>query len=101
MAIKVILEAIRGKALDEVLDPYNEVSALWPIDDGSFPLLQFIDPYGNTIFNGKQMSHVMKELELLSGLCSHDTQKLMLDRIKMLAIHCRDNPHEFLRFSGD
>jgi hypothetical protein len=101
MAIKVILETIHGGSLDEVLDPYGDLLALWPIDDRSFSLLQFIDPYGNAIFNGKQMPQVLQELELLNDRCSRDEQKVMLERIKKLATRCRENPHQYLRFAGD
>ena len=55
MPIKVVLQDIRGCAIDQVLDPNCLLQRIWPIEDGSFPLLQYIDPYGNTIFNQVQM----------------------------------------------
>jgi hypothetical protein len=101
MPIKIVLETIRGKALGEVLDPNSDLAGIWPIDDPSFPLLQFIDPYGNTIFNGRQMSQVLHELESLDSRSSREDQKAILNSVKELALHCRENPHEYLRFVGD
>jgi hypothetical protein len=101
MAIKAILQTIDNKKGDEVADPNYCLGAIWPIADQSFPLLQYIDPYGNTVFNGLQMPEVQKELDLLIGKASTDEQRSILRGIRELAVNCQKQPHMFLRFRGD
>jgi hypothetical protein len=101
MAINVYLQNLKGEKEDQVFDLHNSLARLWPISDPSFPLLQYIDPYGNVIFNGMQMPEVRKELELLVEKSSSDEQKTVLRRIHDLAVRCQDHPHKFLRFRGD
>ncbi len=101
MAIKAILQNIDGKKSDEVVDPNYSLAAIWPLADQSFPLLQYIDPYSNTMFNGLQMPEVQKELDLLIGKVSNDEPRNTLQRIRELAVTCRNQPHMFLRFRGD
>jgi hypothetical protein len=101
MAIKAILQTIDNKKGDEVVDPSYSLGAIWPIADQSFPLLQYIDPYGSTVFNGLQMPEVQKELDLLIGKASSDEQRNILHRIRELAVNCQKQPHMFLRFRGD
>ena len=101
MAIKVVLQRVRGEVIDQVLDPDRDLERIWLVDDESFPLLQYIDPYGSTIFNEKQMGQVLEELELMAGRARGDRESMLLSRIKALALHCRDHPHEYLRFVGD
>ncbi len=72
-----------------------------PIGDHRFPMLRYIDPNGNTIFNGEQMYPVLEDLDRLAEGISCEEGKSLLAQIRELAIHCRDHPHEFLRFIGD
>jgi hypothetical protein len=101
MAIDAILQNINGQREAEVVDSNYSLAHIWPIGDQSFPLLQYIDPYGNTVFNGLQMPEVQRELEILVGKASTDEQKDTLRRIRELAVRCQKQPHMFLRFSGD
>ena len=101
MAIKVILQTIDGKKGDEIVDPDYSLATTWPFGDQSFPLLQYIDPYGNTVFNGLQMPEVRKELDLLIDKAPSDEQRATLRRIHELAVSCQKQPHMFLRFRGD
>jgi hypothetical protein len=102
MAINVYLQNIREKKFDEVLDWDYSLAKIWPIADQTYPLLQYIDPYGNTIFNGMQMPEVVKELDILiADKSSNEQQKATLGRIRELAMKCQKQPHTFLRFRGD
>ena len=101
MAIKAILQTIDGKKENEVVDSRYSLASIWPFGDQSFPLLQYIDPYGNTVFNGLQMPEVQKELELLIGKALSDEQRDTLGQIRDLAVSCQKEPHMFLRFRGD
>jgi hypothetical protein len=101
MGIKVILQTAAGKKVGEVLDPDYSLAEVWPVGNRSFSLLQYIDPYGNAIFNGLQMPEVQKELDALMTRASNDEQRETLLRIRHLAELCHERPHMLLRFRGD
>ena len=101
MGIKIILQTVDGKREDEVVDSDYSLAKVWPVEDPSFSLLQYIDPYGNAIFNRQQMRELQKELEILITRASTDEQKDVIRRIVALATKCQQHPHLFLRFRGD
>jgi hypothetical protein len=101
MPIKVVLQSERGEALDSVLDNYGDLASILPFEDATFPLLQFLDQYGNTIFNRNQMAQLMRELNSLVEKSKKDEQKLLLHRIEELAKRCWDGIGLYLKFQGD
>ena|SRR5579864_29382 len=101
MAINVYLQTLDGKKEGEVFDLNNALAKLWPTGDKSFPLLQYIDPYGNVVFNAAQMAEVQRELDLISARSSNDEQREVLRKIRDLAGKGQEHPHKFLRFRGD
>ena len=102
MGINVLLEAEGGRVLGRVDDPAKVLARVLPAEtDERYSLLRFIDPYGDTIFNGPQASQVAKEIVLLTkGLTDLDAIKA-LRQVRELARRCEDEPHLFLRFEGD
>jgi hypothetical protein len=101
MPINAVLQSERGEALESVIDFHGDLASIWPVEDASYPLLQYIDPYGNTIFNRYQMVQLIRELQLLIVKSQSDEQKVLLHRIEELAIRCRDKLHLYLKFNGD
>jgi hypothetical protein len=101
MSIDTVLQDIHGSMEAEVLDFDYCLAHIWPVGDKSFPLLQYIDPYGHTVFNGSQMPEVQRELEILLGRAQTDKQKDILRRIHELAVRSQKEPQTFLRFAGD
>jgi hypothetical protein len=101
MAINAYLQDMHGKQERKVCDLHYCLARLWPIGDKSFPLLQYIDPYGNVIFNGIQMAEVERELDILLERCSSQEQKEVVGAIRELAKKGQDTPHLYLRFRGD
>lgn len=101
MPINVALQTISGKKLDEVLGHRAILNRILPIDDPRFPMLRYIDPYSNTIFNGGQMYPILEELDRLVAGTSDDEEKEVLGQVRKLAIRCRDHPQLYLRFIGD
>jgi hypothetical protein len=101
VGITVALQTIHGKELGLVSRTYGVLDRVLPIGDPRFPMLRYIDPYGNTIFNGEQMYPLLEEINRLAEEVSSEEGKGLLAQIRELAIHCRDHPHEFLRFIGD
>ena len=101
MSVDVLLQTIGGEKLGQVYDVDNMLTSIWPSEDRRFPLLQYIDPYGDVLFNGSQMNQVIAELRLLIEGSSSDNQKRLLQDVIDLALRCHREPHTFLRFFGD
>jgi hypothetical protein len=101
MAINVFLQSVKGEKCNEVIDLYYLLAKVWPIDDPSFPLLQYIDPYGDVTFNRAPMSQVERELQLLLERAETGEQKALLAQIGDRAERCHGELHIFLRFAGD
>jgi hypothetical protein len=101
MPLFVVLQTIEGKRLDEAVPPAGALNRLLPFGDASFPLLGFVDPYGNTFFNGTQMQVFLLEWDLLARRVIDNEESEFLGRIRGMAERCKSQPHIFLRFIGD
>ena len=67
----------------------------------SFPLLQHVDAYCDVVFNQSQMPQLLEELELLMNGASDQESRSLLEKVRELAVQCRDSNHLLLRFVGD
>jgi hypothetical protein len=101
VAIDVSLRTIDGKKKEVLSDPEGRLSAVWPIGDSSFPLLQYVNPYGVTTFGTTQAIQVQKELRVLIDKATDEDQRRLLVRILDFAVQVGQHPHWFLWFSGD
>ena len=101
MPISVALQNIHGKKYKELVPDNVLLDRLLPIGDARFSYLRWIDPYGNTIFNGMQMYPFLDELDRLASEIPGEEERHVLRELRELAIHCRDHPHTYLRFIGD
>jgi len=72
-----------------------------PIGDESYPLLRYVDEYGDTIFNGRQMPQFLKEWDLIMDRAKSQDERESLLQVRRLAEECQKHPHLFLRFIGD
>jgi hypothetical protein len=101
MPLKVVLQTLQGKRLDEAIPPRGALNRLLPShDDVSFPLLRFVDPYGNTFFNGNQMYGLLTEWDALEQKAGDDESEFM-KKVRAMGETCKKTPHTFLRFIGD
>jgi hypothetical protein len=102
MPIKATLQNIDGtRRLGSVVDSDGGLNRSLPLGDQSFPLLQYVDPYGNTMLNCLQMPQLLEELQVLISRCSDQESKSLLERVRELALECRNARHLYLRFVGD
>jgi hypothetical protein len=69
-----------------------------PFGDESFPLLQFVDEYGNTIFNGLQMRQFIKEWELIMSRAETQEEIDYLLHLRYLAEEMPESPPFILAF---
>jgi hypothetical protein len=101
MPIKVVLQTVDGKKLNEVVPTKAPLNRLLPIGDARFSILRYVDPYSNTIFNGVQMYPLIEELDQLIKDAASTEDKSILAGVHELAVDCRDRPQTYLRFIGD
>ncbi len=65
---------------------------------GHLVLLKYLDPYGNTFFNHLQVEDL---LIVLSMLASNMQDAESINKLRRLAVECRDSEHTSLAFYGD
>lgn len=100
MAMSIMLQDERNNTLGRVDDAANLFVHLLPDGDDRSLMLRFIDPYGDTVFNGRQASVVVAELSWLAQGASGEELGIV-DKVRELAVRCAREPHLYLRFEGD
>ncbi len=82
-----------------IFDAAGDFDGLLPSADG---LLRYVDPYGETVFNGMQAADLVAEIErLATSNNATNLERRGLDRLRVMAERCRDSPHLYLWFIGD
>ena len=99
MPWNVRLEDEKGRVLDEVLTIFGFIPA--GIQQSGFCLLEGIDPYGDTVFNGPQMKRFMEEWQHLQNAAEIASQEEKWIAVKRLAERVQSEVHTYLRFMGD
>jgi hypothetical protein len=99
--LKVAFQDIRGKKLDEIVPGHGLFDRILPIGDSSFPLLGWIDPYSNTLFNSNQMYRLLGEIDRSGTSLSDEIEMELVARLRKIAVECRDRPQTYIRFIGD
>ncbi len=98
----VRLEDEEGAVIEETAcDPHVLDPLLPELRDASYQCLRFIDAYGETVFNRLQMTQFLAEWDRLRGQATTLDQKRVFQEVRHLAERCGDEPHLYLRFSGD
>ncbi|WP_370105678.1 hypothetical protein [Streptacidiphilus sp. BW17] len=67
------------------------------LDRARFPLLGGLDPYGDAVFNQRQIPVLLRELDQLPDQC----QGQWVDEVRALGRAVLQKPHRFLWFIGD
>ncbi len=101
MPISVAPQNIHNEEKKVIHPPAGVLNRLLPLVDLKFPLLQYIDEYGNKIFNGNQMAQLLRELEVVAQRATTEEEKQAFQRIRDVALECQAIPHLFVRFIGD
>lgn len=102
MGLTIALETEQGELVAKVEDRKNLLHNLLPTqEDKGFSLLSFIDWYGDTIFNRKQMEIFLSELSFLKNKGISEEEKKILLSIEGLALKCQTELHLYLKFYGD
>jgi hypothetical protein len=102
MPLKVVHQTMNGKRLEEAVPVRATLNRVLPtVEDASFPMLRFIDPFGDTIFSSHQMLGFLPEWDRLRKAVSDPEDLQYLDRVRRMAEECKKNPDTVLRFIGD
>ena len=99
MPISVVLRREQGANVRRLDVPYQPPDAAWDADD--LPLLAGVDPYGNTIFNARQMRALRDEVR---RLLAEDLSREQRDALVGIVELCEEGqrpPHRYLWFVGD
>ncbi|MCI0526739.1 MAG: hypothetical protein L0Y56_04705 [Nitrospira sp.] len=100
--INIILEDEHGNPIEKVEGRIHLIDQFLPtLDNESFQCLRFIDPYGDTVFNGIQMQQFIKEWERIMSMAKTNEERNLLEQVKDLAKKCQSEPHRYLKFYGD
>ena len=77
MPITVALQTIDNKKLEQIVpNALDTVINDWlPFGDSAYPMLQYIDEYGNTVFNRLQMRGFLVEWDRLAETLTDPTQR--------------------------
>jgi hypothetical protein len=103
MPITVALQTIDNKKLEQVIPNALEtvINDWLPFGDSAYPMLQYIDEYGNTVFNGLQMRGFLVEWDRLTQTLTDSNQRKTALDVRTLAEKCQRKPQTYLRFIGD
>lgn len=70
-------------------------------DEGQFPFLRCVDPFGKTVFNHLQMETFLAEWERVRDRANDEPQKEAWEKIKEMATTCKEDRDLYLRFVGN
>ena len=103
MAVDVLLQEGVGKILEVINYPFDtpnhRLCPEWR--DPDFPLLAYIDPYGDTVFNPLQMEPFLAEWRCLYPKAETLSEQKFLQDVERLALRCQNEIDLYLKFFGD
>lgn len=80
----------------------RELEAVFPrIDDPAYPVLRYLDEYGDTYFNPLQVVQMLKELDLMRRELTDENAINSLETLVDIAQVALKLPHRQLVFIGD
>jgi hypothetical protein len=103
MSFSVYLVSESGAVIDgPCIDPTNVLGKLLPSsEEAPGALLAYVDPYGDTIFNGLQARWFMVEWAALPLHGLNDEEVRFLSTVGSLAERCIGETHSYLKIVGD
>ncbi len=95
----LLLESEGGNHIAAIV--VEALDGAWPTShEGGFPLLQGLDPHGNTVFNRLQAFGLEEELSRLRGDVA-SSQRSTIDAALDLVHRCQRGGKLYLRFEGE
>ena len=96
----ISLEDENGEAITQVFD-LGVIDCALVHYIGERPLLQFLNPYGDAVFNRLQAPQLAEELSRLVSVAQNETDKETLKAVQELAKRCSEEEHLYVKFYGD
>ena len=101
MGVDLVWQEENGKVLEEIPDPKMCISTLlFTVDHAETICLRFIDPYGHTTFNQRQIPILINELEAISPRVTDYDMQIHLLRVLELAGRSKGEKRTILKFTG-
>jgi len=101
MGVDLVWQDESGKVLEEIPDPKMCIATLAFTHDFSETIcLRFIDPYGQTTFNQRQIPILVKELEAISPKITDYDVQIHILRVLELAERSKGEARTILKFTG-
>jgi len=104
MTLAILLEDEFGEREDGFVD----VGYLLPIIETSFGgteererLLDYIDPWGHTVFNRLQLDRLSAELDELRKIGLNDKELKIINQFQDLIAKCKKTVHTYIKITGD
>ena len=102
MGLIVVLETENGEPVQKVEDPTNILHRILPpIGDSNFQCLNYIDRYGDTVFNHLQADQFLKEWNSRKTQVNTPEEMAVFKEIEDLALRLKKELHLYLKFYGD
>lgn len=105
MTLTIRLEDEQGQQVDVVFDRrgvlYNLISRTAGLDTNRLRLVDYIDLYGNTVFNILQMKQLDDELEALGNTIQNPEEERLLSDVRVLVARCQNGHHLYTKNYGD
>ncbi len=103
MGIDVVLQDEKCNNISEVVyDPEGLiVTTLQSLGDATGCCARFIDPYGDTVFNHLQADVLLGEWDTLKSSFTALNAQALWCAVRRMITRCAEEPHTYLRFSGD
>lgn len=103
MPISAQLVSERGEIVEEVFD---EESLLRPLIEAvpefeSTHCIQYLHPYGDTIFNNLQLVRFLEEWKMVEAQAATEEEKEIVASVQRLALLAEEENHMYLKFVGD
>jgi hypothetical protein len=103
MGMNAQLMSERGEVIEEVFD---EQSRLHPLIESvpefdSTHCIQYMDPFGDTIFNSMQLARFLDEWKLVAAQAVSTEDKELVASVERLGLLAEEEAHMYLRFVGE
>ena len=103
----VILEREDGHAVGGFADPAGgtfdaagDFDRVLPANDDSYAVLRIVDPGGDMVLGASQMRDLLADIDRLGARTRRPIERRGLDRLRVMAERCREDPTLHLRFVG-
>lgn len=104
MPLAIVIEDEQHSRLCEINDARNVLMQLIARADAArtdLNVLNYVDPYGDTVLNALQQDAALSDIAKLSALTQGVEEAEFLKSLTALFSHARRVPHQYVRFVGD